>query len=159
VAFKSVKTTASIAFHAVSRNKSTSFFCADSSSVSGAWPVRHRTDSHLNDGHRVSDALNWSFRYSITSWQSSTNASRPRPFNAEQALTKDTVPVNVDAIIFWPVADAKKKWRSPSPINCDAATHDTTARACVDPASAPLLPQLAEVAIAVMMRDDPWRPR
>jgi regulator of protease activity HflC (stomatin/prohibitin superfamily) len=29
-------------------------------------------------------------------------------FNAEQALTKDTVPVNVDAIIFWHVADAKK---------------------------------------------------
>src|SRR5271157_2134272 len=27
-------------------------------------------------------------------------------FNAEQALTKDTVPVNVDAIIFWHVADA-----------------------------------------------------
>jgi regulator of protease activity HflC (stomatin/prohibitin superfamily) len=27
-------------------------------------------------------------------------------FNAEQALTKDTVPVNVDAIIFWP-------WRLP----------------------------------------------
>lgn len=29
-------------------------------------------------------------------------------FNAEQALTKDTVPVNVDAIIFWHVHDAKK---------------------------------------------------
>jgi regulator of protease activity HflC (stomatin/prohibitin superfamily) len=29
-------------------------------------------------------------------------------FNAEQALTKDTVPVNVDAIIFWHVQDAKK---------------------------------------------------
>jgi regulator of protease activity HflC (stomatin/prohibitin superfamily) len=29
-------------------------------------------------------------------------------FNAEQALTKDTVPVNVDAIIFWHVEDAKK---------------------------------------------------
>ncbi len=29
-------------------------------------------------------------------------------FNAEQALTKDTVPVNVDAIIFWHVADAEK---------------------------------------------------
>jgi len=29
-------------------------------------------------------------------------------FNAEQALTKDTVPVNVDAIIFWHVDDAKK---------------------------------------------------
>ena len=28
-------------------------------------------------------------------------------FNAEQALTKDTVPVNVDAIIFWHVADAE----------------------------------------------------
>src|SRR3954452_20362084 len=29
-------------------------------------------------------------------------------FNDEQALTKDTVPVNVDAIIFWHVHDAKK---------------------------------------------------
>jgi regulator of protease activity HflC (stomatin/prohibitin superfamily) len=29
-------------------------------------------------------------------------------FNAERALTKDTVPVNVDAIIFWHVNDAEK---------------------------------------------------
>jgi regulator of protease activity HflC (stomatin/prohibitin superfamily) len=29
-------------------------------------------------------------------------------FNAEQALTKDTVPVNVDAIIFWHVHDAEE---------------------------------------------------
>ena len=29
-------------------------------------------------------------------------------FNAEQALTRDTVPVNVDAIIFWHVYDAQK---------------------------------------------------
>jgi regulator of protease activity HflC (stomatin/prohibitin superfamily) len=29
-------------------------------------------------------------------------------FNAEQALTRDTVPVNVDAIIFWQVSDAEK---------------------------------------------------
>ncbi|WP_448951294.1 slipin family protein [Labrys neptuniae] len=29
-------------------------------------------------------------------------------FNAEQALTRDTVPVNVDAIIFWHVEDARK---------------------------------------------------
>src|SRR5450631_826202 len=29
-------------------------------------------------------------------------------FNAEQALTRDTVPVNVDAIIFWNVQDAEK---------------------------------------------------
>ncbi len=29
-------------------------------------------------------------------------------FNAEQALTKDRVPVNVDAIIFWHVHDAEK---------------------------------------------------
>jgi regulator of protease activity HflC (stomatin/prohibitin superfamily) len=29
-------------------------------------------------------------------------------FNAEQALTKDTVPVNVDAIVFWRVRDAEK---------------------------------------------------
>jgi regulator of protease activity HflC (stomatin/prohibitin superfamily) len=29
-------------------------------------------------------------------------------FNAEQALTRDTVPVNVDAIVFWRVSDAQK---------------------------------------------------
>ena len=29
-------------------------------------------------------------------------------FNAERALTKDTVPVDVDAIIFWRVHDARK---------------------------------------------------
>ncbi|MDP9065289.1 MAG: slipin family protein [Pseudomonadota bacterium] len=29
-------------------------------------------------------------------------------FNAEQALTRDTVPVNVDAVIFWSVHDAEK---------------------------------------------------
>lgn len=29
-------------------------------------------------------------------------------FNAEQSLTKDTVPVNVDAIVFWRVHDAEK---------------------------------------------------
>jgi regulator of protease activity HflC (stomatin/prohibitin superfamily) len=29
-------------------------------------------------------------------------------FNAERALTRDTVPVNVDAIIFWHVHDARK---------------------------------------------------
>ena len=29
-------------------------------------------------------------------------------FNAEQALTRDTVPVNVDAVIFWHVYDAQK---------------------------------------------------
>ncbi len=30
------------------------------------------------------------------------------PFNAEKALTKDTVPVNVDAVLFWVVWDAEK---------------------------------------------------
>lgn len=29
-------------------------------------------------------------------------------FNAEQTLTKDTVPVDVDAVLFWTVLDAKK---------------------------------------------------
>src|SRR5579872_1845232 len=29
-------------------------------------------------------------------------------FNAEQALTRDTVPVNVDAIIFWRVENAER---------------------------------------------------
>lgn len=30
------------------------------------------------------------------------------PFNAEQTLTKDTVPVDVDAVLFWTVWDAEK---------------------------------------------------
>jgi regulator of protease activity HflC (stomatin/prohibitin superfamily) len=30
------------------------------------------------------------------------------PFNAEQTLTKDTVPVNVDAVLFWRVNDVTK---------------------------------------------------
>ncbi len=30
------------------------------------------------------------------------------PFNAEKTLTKDTVPVNVDAVLFWVVWDAEK---------------------------------------------------
>jgi regulator of protease activity HflC (stomatin/prohibitin superfamily) len=29
-------------------------------------------------------------------------------FNAEQTLTKDTVPVNVDAVLFWQVIDVQK---------------------------------------------------
>jgi regulator of protease activity HflC (stomatin/prohibitin superfamily) len=33
---------------------------------------------------------------------------RPTDFNSESTLTKDTVPVNVDAICFWMVWDAKK---------------------------------------------------
>lgn len=30
------------------------------------------------------------------------------PFNAEQTLTKDTVPMDVDAVLFWKVSDPKK---------------------------------------------------
>jgi len=30
------------------------------------------------------------------------------PFSAEKTLTKDTVPINVDAVLFWLVKDAKK---------------------------------------------------
>jgi len=33
---------------------------------------------------------------------------RSTPFSAEDALTKDTVPVNVDAVLFWVVTDAKR---------------------------------------------------
>jgi regulator of protease activity HflC (stomatin/prohibitin superfamily) len=42
-------------------------------------------------------------------------------FNAEQALTKDTVPVNVDAVIFWHVHDA-----------CKAALEITDYRQAID---------------------------
>ena len=33
---------------------------------------------------------------------------RTSEFSAEQALTRDTVPVNVDAIVFWMVHDAER---------------------------------------------------
>lgn len=33
---------------------------------------------------------------------------RTDPFSAEEALTKDNVPVNVDAILFWKVVDVKR---------------------------------------------------
>lgn len=33
---------------------------------------------------------------------------RSTPFRAEKALTRDTVPVNVDAVLFWAVTDAKR---------------------------------------------------
>ncbi|MCB1042812.1 MAG: slipin family protein [Acidobacteria bacterium] len=33
---------------------------------------------------------------------------RSTPFSAEKTLTKDTVPVNVDAVLFWVVTDAQK---------------------------------------------------
>jgi uncharacterized membrane protein YqiK len=33
---------------------------------------------------------------------------RSTPFQAEKTLTKDTVPVNVDAVLFWVVNDARK---------------------------------------------------
>jgi len=36
------------------------------------------------------------------------NRIQTAPFNAERALTKDTVPVNVDAVIFWYVHDPER---------------------------------------------------
>ena len=33
---------------------------------------------------------------------------RSTPFQAEKTLTRDTVPVNVDAVLFWVVTDARK---------------------------------------------------
>jgi regulator of protease activity HflC (stomatin/prohibitin superfamily) len=33
---------------------------------------------------------------------------RPTPFNAEKTLTRDTVPVDVDAVLFWVVKDPEK---------------------------------------------------
>jgi hypothetical protein len=36
-------------------------------------------------------------------------------FNAEQALSKDTVPVDVDAVVFWQIHDpSAPPWRSPT---------------------------------------------
>jgi regulator of protease activity HflC (stomatin/prohibitin superfamily) len=43
---------------------------------------------------------------SITAWID--QRIRTSEFSAEQALTRDTVPVNVDAIVFWMVHDAER---------------------------------------------------
>ena len=43
---------------------------------------------------------------SITSWID--QRVMVTPFNAEKTLTRDTVPVNVDAVLFWMVWDAEK---------------------------------------------------
>jgi regulator of protease activity HflC (stomatin/prohibitin superfamily) len=43
---------------------------------------------------------------SVTTWVD--QRTRTSPFAAEQTLTSDTVPVNVDAVLFWTVYDAEK---------------------------------------------------
>jgi len=43
---------------------------------------------------------------SVTTWVD--QRIQTTQFNAEQALTRDTVPVNVDAILFWQVHDAER---------------------------------------------------
>ena len=43
---------------------------------------------------------------SVSSWVD--QRTRTSPFAAEQTLTSDTVPVNVDAVLFWTVYDAEK---------------------------------------------------
>ena len=43
---------------------------------------------------------------SVTTWID--NRVMVTPFNAEKTLTKDTVPVDVDAVLFWMVWDAQK---------------------------------------------------
>ena len=45
-------------------------------------------------------------RSSTASRRGSISARSRRPFAAEQTLTSDTVPVNVDAVLFWMVHDA-----------------------------------------------------
>jgi regulator of protease activity HflC (stomatin/prohibitin superfamily) len=58
--------------------------------------VHHRTDADCIGAHLLDTVIAVDERIQTTA------------FNAEQALTKDTVPVNVDAIIFWHVHDAEK---------------------------------------------------
>jgi len=43
---------------------------------------------------------------SVTTWVD--QRIQTTQFNAEQALTRDTVPVNIDAILFWQVHDAER---------------------------------------------------
>src|SRR5450432_3343827 len=64
-------------------------------------------------------------------------------FNAEQALTKDTVPVNVDAIIFWHVHDAEK-----------AALAITNYREAIDRvAQTPLREMIGSSMLAALLSD------
>jgi regulator of protease activity HflC (stomatin/prohibitin superfamily) len=43
---------------------------------------------------------------SVTAWID--QRIQTTPFNAEQALTRDTVPVNIDAILFWQIHDPER---------------------------------------------------
>lgn len=64
-------------------------------------------------------------------------------FNAEQALTKDTVPVNVDAIIFWHVCDAEK-----------AALAITDYRQAIDRVAQTTLRELIGASVLAMLLSD-----
>jgi regulator of protease activity HflC (stomatin/prohibitin superfamily) len=48
----------------------------------------------------------WPVLESVTNWID--HRVMVTPFNAEKTLTKDTVPVDVDAVLFWVVWDAEK---------------------------------------------------
>ena len=50
-------------------------------------------------------------------------------FKAEKTLTKDTVPVDVDAVLFWKIEDPKK-------VALDVADYQSANRSLFDPVSA-----------------------
>ncbi len=52
--------------------------------------------------------INWTFPGFDRLTKTVDMRIRSTPFSAEKTLTKDTVPVNVDAVLFWVATDAKK---------------------------------------------------
>ncbi len=56
----------------------------------------------------LSPGINWTFPGFDRLASTVDMRIRSTPFTAEKTLTKDTVPVNVDAVLFWVVTDAKK---------------------------------------------------
>jgi regulator of protease activity HflC (stomatin/prohibitin superfamily) len=59
--------------------------------------------------HRVlGPGINWTFPGFDRLVATVDMRIRSTPFQAEKTLTKDTVPVNVDAVLFWVVTDARR---------------------------------------------------
>lgn len=56
----------------------------------------------------LTPGINWTFPGFDRLAASVDMRIRSTPFSAEKTLTRDTVPVNVDAVLFWVVTDAKK---------------------------------------------------
>ena len=83
-------------------------------------------------------------------------------FKAEKTLTKDTVPVDVDAVLFWKVIDPKRR-RSPSP-TMSRRSAGRRRRRCATSSARPMLADMlegrekisAELQRIIDARTEPW---